>query len=159
MTIFTSVLQFALLLAALPFGLAVIQVRHDDSFQPDYILRISSDNMTLACRTRPSTVVNGTSWTGFAILYNHETLMCLGTVPGPALYLKENQTTWVRVYNDLLEANTTMVRKNSHLWSQEIAQSLQHWHGLSSIAPYSDGSPQASQWPIKVGNFRLYTKW
>jgi FtsP/CotA-like multicopper oxidase with cupredoxin domain len=27
----------------------------------------------------------------------------------------------------------------------------QHWHGLSqSIAPFSDGSPQASQWPIKV---------
>lgn len=33
----------------------------------------------------------------------------------------------------------------------------QHWHGLSlSTAPYADGSPQASQWPIPPGRFFDY---
>jgi L-ascorbate oxidase len=33
----------------------------------------------------------------------------------------------------------------------------QHWHGLTArVAPYSDGSPQASQWPIASGQFFDY---
>ncbi|EED21012.1 multicopper oxidase, putative [Talaromyces stipitatus ATCC 10500] len=94
------------LLANLPLAIAIRQ--------PHYILRIASENITVACRTRLSAVVNG-------------------TVPGPAIYLKENQTTWVRVYNDLLHDNTTMF-----------------------VAPYSDGTPQASQWLIKAQNFFDY---
>ncbi|KAI9735469.1 MAG: hypothetical protein M1818_006475 [Claussenomyces sp. TS43310] len=32
-----------------------------------------------------------------------------------------------------------------------------HWHGLSqSTAPFSDGTPQASQWPIKPGEYFDY---
>ncbi|KAI9367031.1 L-ascorbate oxidase [Aspergillus egyptiacus] len=54
--------------------------------------------------------------------------------------MRENQTTWVRVYNDLAEDNYTM-----------------HWHGLSqSAAPYSDGTPQVTQWPIKAKHFFDY---
>ncbi|GAD95403.1 multi-copper oxidase, putative [Paecilomyces variotii No. 5] len=109
------------LLTTLPSIAALQQIRHDSQFQPDYILRISSDTINVACRSRLSTVVNGTS-------------------PAPPLYLKENQTTWVRVYNDLEYENTTI-----------------HWHGLSqSVAPYSDGTPQASQWPIKAQHFFDY---
>lgn len=32
-----------------------------------------------------------------------------GTIPGPTLYLKEDQSTWVRVYNDMTGRNLTMV--------------------------------------------------
>ncbi|EXJ83429.1 hypothetical protein A1O1_07052 [Capronia coronata CBS 617.96] len=62
-----------------------------------------------------------------------------GTYPGPPVYLEPEQTTWIRVYNDA-PVNTTM-----------------HWHGLSlSTAPFADGSPQASQWPIPPGHFFDY---
>ncbi|KFY31984.1 hypothetical protein V493_00619 [Pseudogymnoascus sp. VKM F-4281 (FW-2241)] len=63
-----------------------------------------------------------------------------GTTPGPTLSLREGKTTWIRVYNDMSEQNLTM-----------------HWHGLSAAAsPFSDGSPQASQWPIPLGSFFDY---
>ncbi|EXJ87349.1 L-ascorbate oxidase [Capronia epimyces CBS 606.96] len=62
-----------------------------------------------------------------------------GTYPGPPIYLEPERTTWIRVYNDA-QVNTTM-----------------HWHGLSlSTAPFADGSPQASQWPIPPGHFFDY---
>jgi hypothetical protein len=35
-----------------------------------------------------------------------------GTSPGPAIYLREDQPTWVRVYNDLESKNTTIVLTN-----------------------------------------------
>ncbi|KAJ9257400.1 hypothetical protein DTO207G8_2154 [Paecilomyces variotii] len=97
------------------------QVVHDESFQPDFILRVSSKEAPIACRTRLTAVVNGTT-------------------PGPAIYMQENRTTWVRVYNDFESSNLTM-----------------HWHGLAqSVSPFSDGTPQASQWPIKAGHFFDY---
>ncbi|EEA25167.1 hypothetical protein TMatcc_006611 [Talaromyces marneffei ATCC 18224] len=109
------------LLAMLPLIMALRQVRHDSNFKPDYVLRITAENITTACRTRLSAVVNR-------------------TLPGPTLYLKENQTTWIRVYNDLPSDNSTL-----------------HWHGLSqSVAPWADGTPQASQWPIKAQHFFDY---
>lgn len=37
-------------------------------------------------------------------------LLALGTAPGPVIHLKENQTTWIRVHNDLPYDNTTIVR-------------------------------------------------
>ncbi|OKL61583.1 hypothetical protein UA08_03264 [Talaromyces atroroseus] len=107
-------LRLHFLLASLPLATALRQVMHDSSFQPDYVLRITGETISVACRTRASAVVNETA-------------------PGPTVYLRENQTTWVRVYNDLNKDNATI-----------------HWHGLSqSVAPYSDGTPQASQWPIR----------
>lgn len=94
---------------------------HDASFAPDTILRVSQVDAALACVYRTSLVVNGTS-------------------PGPVLELTENQTTWVRVYNDVVDSNVTI-----------------HWHGLSqSVAPFSDGTPRASQWPIPPLHFFDY---
>jgi L-ascorbate oxidase len=63
-----------------------------------------------------------------------------GSSPGPTLYFLEGKTTWVRVYNDIADQNLTV-----------------HWHGLAQrTAPFSDGTPQASQWPIPPANFFDY---
>ena len=63
-----------------------------------------------------------------------------GSSPGPTLYLKEGFTTWIRVYNDITDDNVTV-----------------HWHGLAQrTAPFSDGTPLVSQWPIAPGNFFDY---
>ncbi|KAJ8101982.1 Cupredoxin [Lipomyces tetrasporus] len=63
-----------------------------------------------------------------------------GTSPGPEIRLREGKTSWVRVYNDMHGKNLTM-----------------HWHGLSmSVSPFSDGTPQASQWPIAPQHFFDY---
>lgn len=73
-------------------------VHHDDSFQPDHILRVTAQNYTEACNTRYSVLINGTS-------------------PGPELRLKEGQVSWIRVYNDMKDDNTTIVswQKNKAL--------------------------------------------
>lgn len=64
---------------------------HDATFSPDAILRVTRGNMTLGGGVeRYTTMVNG-------------------SVPGPALCFHENQVRWVRVYNDLVDANLTMV--------------------------------------------------
>ncbi|PLB44503.1 L-ascorbate oxidase [Aspergillus steynii IBT 23096] len=116
------ILAFQLLLLTLASCYTgVQQVRHDDTFQPHYILRVSEKEVSIACRSRLTALVNGTT-------------------PGPSIHLRENQTSWVRVYNDFTSDNLTM-----------------HWHGLSqSVAPYSDGTPQASQWPIKAQHYFDY---
>ncbi|KAK1754233.1 hypothetical protein QBC47DRAFT_325380 [Echria macrotheca] len=63
-----------------------------------------------------------------------------GTIPGPPLYLEPGHISWIRVYNDIPDQNLTM-----------------HWHGLAQrMAPFSDGTPQASQWPIPPGHFFDY---
>ncbi|KAF2763547.1 L-ascorbate oxidase-like protein [Pseudovirgaria hyperparasitica] len=63
-----------------------------------------------------------------------------GTSPGPEIRLKPGSTTWIRVYNDMESLNTTM-----------------HWHGLAQrVAPFSDGSPLATQWPIPAKHFFDY---
>ncbi|KAL8396299.1 hypothetical protein RB594_004707 [Gaeumannomyces avenae] len=60
--------------------------------------------------------------------------------PGPTLYLAENKTTWVRVHNRMPDQNFTV-----------------HWHGLTQrVAPFSDGTPLVSQWPIAPGAFFDY---
>lgn len=103
-----------------PAGYGGLQV-HDASFVPDEILRITEENVTIACESRLSVLVNGTS-------------------PGPALRLTPGKTTWIRVYNDMEHWNTTM-----------------HWHGLSMrMAPFCDGSPAASQWPIPPKHYFDY---
>ncbi|KAJ4590774.1 hypothetical protein HRR83_007788 [Exophiala dermatitidis] len=55
---------------------------------PDYVLVATAKNITINCETRYSVVFNGTT-------------------PGPALYMKENHTTWVRVYNKIPDQNLT----------------------------------------------------
>ncbi|KAK2616565.1 Multicopper oxidase aurL2 [Conoideocrella luteorostrata] len=63
-----------------------------------------------------------------------------GTSPGPTLHLREGHTTWVRVYNRMSDQNITI-----------------HWHGLSQrTAPFSDGTPLVSQWPIAPRQFFDY---
>ncbi|UPL03177.1 hypothetical protein LCI18_014111 [Fusarium solani-melongenae] len=63
-----------------------------------------------------------------------------GTYPGPTLHLREGQTTWVRVYNRMAHKNVTV-----------------HWHGLSQrAAPFADGTPLVSQWPIPAEHFFDY---
>ncbi|KAJ3494714.1 hypothetical protein NLG97_g3909 [Lecanicillium saksenae] len=85
-----------------------------DLFSPDIILRITRENYTIGnIVDRYTTLING-------------------SVPGPTLRIPEEKVVWIRVYNDMRDANLTM-----------------HWHGLSLAAfPFSDGSPLASQWPI-----------
>lgn len=118
---------FGLLLAYNPADASrrVLQRRetvHDHTFQPDYVLRGTYDEQAqVACTTRPSVLLNGTS-------------------PGPELRLVEGVTTWIRVYNDIADQNLTV-----------------HWHGLTaSVAPFSDGTPLVTQWPIPPGHYFDY---
>ncbi|KAM0524767.1 hypothetical protein ACHAPE_000868 [Trichoderma viride] len=86
---------------------------HDDSFTPTHVLRISRKEFAVGGIIRYTTLVND-------------------TLPGPELHLPEGKVVWIRVYNDMHDANLTM-----------------HWHGLAqAAAPFSDGTPMASQWPI-----------
>lgn len=85
-SLFQSLISLALLPALTSaVGLAV----HDDTFVPDHVIRITAENISQACDLRYSTVINGTS-------------------PGPAIYLKAGQPSWIRVYNDVPDANLTM---------------------------------------------------
>lgn len=65
-------------------------VAHDSSWEPEYVLVATSQNITANCQSRKSVVFNGTS-------------------PGPAIHMVEGQTTWVRVYNQMLDNNLTVV--------------------------------------------------
>ncbi|KAE9370969.1 multicopper oxidase [Stipitochalara longipes BDJ] len=69
-----------------------------------------------------------------------EILLVNGTSPGPELRFTEGKTVWIRVYNNIADQNLTI-----------------HWHGLSmAVAPFSDGTPSASQWPIPPLHFFDY---
>ncbi|KAF2651411.1 multicopper oxidase [Lophiostoma macrostomum CBS 122681] len=69
----------------------------------------------------------------YSVLLNDST-------PAPSLYIQEGRTSWIRVYNHIPDTNLTV-----------------HWHGLTArVAPYSDGTPQASQWPVASGQFFDY---
>lgn len=90
LSVFIRSFFLTILLSLVTFSCADL-VRHDESFYPDYILRITARNISVDCQSHISVIVNGSS-------------------PGPPLYLKEDQTTWVRVYNDMSDQNLTMVR-------------------------------------------------
>lgn len=64
-------------------------VTHDETFVPDQVLRVTAQNISQACDTRYSAVVNGTA-------------------PGPAVRLKAGRASWIRVYNDMPGTNLTM---------------------------------------------------
>lgn len=82
----------ALLLAVATSWMGFAQAAvHGDCFQPDYVLEATEEDIKIDCTTRRSVVVNG-------------------TFPGPEIYLRENQTTWIRVYNRMPDQNFTMVR-------------------------------------------------
>ncbi|UNI15593.1 L-ascorbate oxidase [Purpureocillium takamizusanense] len=94
---------------------------HDDSFQPDAVLRVTRQDVSVGGLVRSTTLVNGST-------------------PGPELRIPEDEAVWIRVYNDMKDDNLTM-----------------HWHGLAqAAAPFSDGTPLASQWPIAPMHFFDY---
>lgn len=64
---------------------------HGGNFTPDFYLRVTYENHTVACQQHTSVLVNGTS-------------------PGPTLRLPPGKTSWVRVCNDMDKYNTTMVQ-------------------------------------------------
>ncbi|KAK4099441.1 multicopper oxidase [Parathielavia hyrcaniae] len=69
-----------------------------------------------------------------------EDVVVNGTSPGPAIRVLPGTRSWIRVYNDMDDQNVTM-----------------HWHGLSQrMAPFADGTPMASQWPIPPRHFFDY---
>lgn len=81
--------SFLLLISILlPHPLTAIV--HDDSFSPDAILRVTAQIVSLGGIQRLTALVNG-------------------SIPGPELRVPENETAWIRVYNDMKDQNLTMV--------------------------------------------------
>lgn len=67
---------------------------HDDTFTPTHVLRISRKQFCVGGIIRYTTLVND-------------------TLPGPELHIAEGKVVWIRVYNDMLDANLTMVGVNN----------------------------------------------
>jgi hypothetical protein len=65
-------------------------VEHGSDFVPDHVLVVTYEEIPVACQSRWSTVVNGTT-------------------PGPTLTLQPGKTSWIRVYNNQPEWNLTIV--------------------------------------------------
>lgn len=66
-------------------------IYHDESFTPDFILRVTEQEFTQSCITKPNV------------------LLINGTTPGPLLRLTEGNIYWIRVFNDMDSQNLTMV--------------------------------------------------
>ncbi|KFY98247.1 hypothetical protein V500_01754 [Pseudogymnoascus sp. VKM F-4518 (FW-2643)] len=78
---------------------AVTTKIHDKSFVPDYTLRVTTGNISVACETRLSAIVNG-------------------MFPGPELRIQPGKATWIRVHNGMTDSNLTM---HWHGLSQRMA--------------------------------------
>ena len=81
-----------LLLLSILLPQHVTAILHDDSFYPDATLRVTAQNVSLGGVQRLTTLVNG-------------------SIPGPELRVPENETAWIRVYNDMKGQNLTMVSR------------------------------------------------
>ncbi|PBP16053.1 hypothetical protein BUE80_DR013151 [Diplocarpon rosae] len=131
----SPVVAFCLYLAAtLDLVSGFLFAIHDETFVPDAVIRITEEDRVQSCLpSKPIVLINGTS-------------------PGPELTIREGGTYWIRVYNDLAHQNLTMLRDENRALTAR-----QHWHGLTMAAsPLSDGTPQASQWPIPPLKFFDY---
>ncbi|KAI1747464.1 Cupredoxin [Xylaria castorea] len=117
-----SLPRLAAVMSTLVAGIAAMKAYvHDSTFTPDIVLSVTRQNVSVAGIQRYSTLVNN-------------------SLPAPVLRIPENQVVWIRVHNDMNDANVTM-----------------HWHGLTQFAyPFSDGTPLASQWPIPPHHFFDY---
>jgi hypothetical protein len=82
-----SSLLLANWLPALAFAETVV---HGENFWPDHVLRVSIAEVPSGCESREGLVVNGTS-------------------PGPTIRLLAGVSSWIRVYNDMIDQNLTMV--------------------------------------------------
>lgn len=112
---------------------------HAKGFVPDFVLHVSLAEINVACSTRMSVVVNGTS-------------------PGPAIHLPAGKTSWIRVYNDMPDTNFTMVRLlgGIHSLGPTLTDTLLV-RTYTSLYPYSSTgmgshrrwprSPMAVHWP------------
>lgn len=83
-------IAFQVAFAALFLMCNVAAYAPDPQLSPDYVLVATAADITINCQQRYSVIFNGTT-------------------PGPPLYLKENYTTWVRVYNNIENENLTVV--------------------------------------------------
>lgn len=63
---------------------------HDHTFTPNHVLRVSRKEFCVGGIRRYTTLVND-------------------TLPGPELHIPEAKVVWIRVYNDMHDANLTMV--------------------------------------------------
>ncbi|KJZ77414.1 hypothetical protein HIM_03138 [Hirsutella minnesotensis 3608] len=100
---------------------SILHEHNDGSFSPDVVLRVKKEDLDVAGIHKVATLVNG-------------------SMPGPTIRIPEDKAVWIRVYNDMQDANLTM-----------------HWHGLAQAAsPFSDGTPFASQWPIPPEHYFDY---
>ena len=48
-----------LILTSLPQIAALRQIIHDEGFQPDYVLRVTQQEVSIACRTKFTALING----------------------------------------------------------------------------------------------------
>ena len=96
MVVFNARFPSFLLLLPVFVGLGSATTKHhDESFVPDAVLRMTEQVTVQSCLPAKATAfINGTS-------------------PGPELRIKEGQTYWIRVYNDMADKNCTMVRSYS----------------------------------------------
>ena len=86
-----------LLLFSLILSHCVTAVVHDGSFTPDAILRVTSQNVSLGGIQKLTTLVNGST-------------------PGPEVRVPENETVWIRVFNDMKDSNLTLVSQIQDRW-------------------------------------------
>lgn len=71
-----------------------LQLRtHDASFTPDFVLSVTSQNISVGGMYKEATLVNN-------------------SLPGPTLRIPEQKTIWIRVYNNIKDDNVTMVRNH-----------------------------------------------
>jgi hypothetical protein len=112
-------LQTFPLLSALAVGLIKAAyaktVVHDGNFIPDAILRVTSGNRNQSC------------------VPEKEILLVNGTSPGPELRLTEGKTYWIRVYNDMVDQNFTMVSSLCAISSHQLSFHLIYFIYTSQV--------------------------
>ncbi len=69
---------------------------HDETFVPVAVFRVTAENKTQSC------------------LGPKEVVLVNGTSPGPELRIREGKVYWIRVYNDMVDKNLTMVHTVPH---------------------------------------------
>lgn len=78
---------------------------HDQTFTPNHVLRVSRKEFCVGGIRRYTTLVND-------------------TLPGPELHIPEEKVVWIRVYNDMNDANLTMVSQQAS--SSTLAPAANH---------------------------------
>lgn len=83
--------SFAVALSTFVAGIAALKAHvHDSTFTPDVVLSVTRQNVSVAGIERYSTLIND-------------------SLPAPLLRIQEDKVMWIRVHNDMNDANVTMV--------------------------------------------------